>query len=139
MKPMTVVIDTETKEAIKALIEKASKNYTPLKTMKEYALNGVALPKNYNDEYTMFVPMGYVVTYTHEEQIGNVMCRHISISSTNESSVTIEAVQFIMAQFGFINSVLDTAFWVEDCRCGNKAINLLEPLDGNMEKIKKKK
>lgn len=87
-------------------------------------------------KYTVEFPGGVNVTYTHEHQ-PLAECRHMSISSMAKYP-TIGVVEMMMREFGFVNkSIKDIAGWMEDLGDDRIAINLLEPLDGNMNRLKK--
>ncbi len=82
--------------------------------------------------------VNYEIIYTHECQPDGI-CRHLSISMFNEELPHIDVLQFICKEFGFINKVSDMPVWVEDFGDDTyKAVNVLEPIDGDFSKHMKK-
>jgi hypothetical protein len=127
------------RKEIKALIEKATNNPRSAEFLLAVSEGKVKIHENFNDDFTMYIPTKYSVTYTHEYNIGNVLCRHISISlGSNTSCPHPSAIQMILDEFGFVNKLDNLAVWIEDCGGGSfKAVNLLEPVSGNMQDIAK--
>jgi hypothetical protein len=79
---------------------------------------------------TLELPVGFVVTYTHEMQPKAGLCHHISISVRRPKKVPHpEAVQMILNEFGM--RPLDDApggVWVEEIDPVTKAINVVQPV-----------
>lgn len=138
-----LMIDRAVKNAIKMVIDNAAKYPTKWETLKKLS-KGEPAPKGRNDEFTIGIPEGFTATYTHEEYLVNdkdmVVCRHLSVSVDRKGKVPHEAaVQMIMEEYGFINKIPNLAIWPEKFGDGQTAVNVLEPLDGDMSKIMRKK
>lgn len=125
---------------IAALVEKAKANPTPLVAV-------VALEKSrdqgqkrtmMHDEFTMLIPLNYMVTFTHEEQ-RQCVCRHISVSLVDRpgrapAPVTIDC---LLGEFGFVNRFGALAMWTT--QDGDTTIvEAVEPLDGDMAQLRRK-
>lgn len=86
-------------------------------------------------EYTMDIPMGFRVTFSHEHQPPG-LCRHISISvDTPNVTPNPEAVYMLCEEFGMgdikamaerreLSTVART--WVELMPSGRKAVNIVQ-------------
>lgn len=89
------------------------------------------------DDRTMDIPQGFTVTFTHEEQRPGVICRHISISvDVPNLTANVEQAAAIVRAFGFINHPLQAPHWVEDIHDGFLAINVVEPLNGDIHVLR---
>lgn len=148
---MVLAIDKSTKEKISAIKKKASENVTPIEVMMKLQEIGGPAPGGLNKDYTLYIPDNYCATYTHEEQPGGVVCRHLSVSvGTPGMLPNPMAIQIIMAEFDFENPLSDAIVWKEKFgddiqfdENGNKygsqvAINIVEPLSGNLSDLQKK-
>lgn len=132
---------------IQDLVDKAARNVTPLGVVMERAGASTTDDKGTlsgpePDEavaHTIEIPDGFRVTYTVEQQPAGP-CRHMSVSVKTLSKrrgPSVEAVQTLMREFGFINPLERTMSWLEDTSFGRMAINIVEPLDGNWEPFRK--
>lgn len=129
-----IIIGPEEKIKIKALIDRATKHPIMIDEIKRRILKGV--PGNINLKATISIPTSTVVTYTHEEIKKGVVCRHMSVSTQIKGRVpSVEAVSMIMEEFGFINSIDKVYRYAEQIGDEDKAINVIEPLDGDMSKL----
>lgn len=135
------MIGARERAAISELIEKAERNVTPMEALeraaKFKAQRGGAF-NAMNEANTIDLPIGFAVTYTHEQQPGAV-CRHLSVSVDGRPGMgpNPHAVEQIMAEFGFKNTLREVFAHVETLRDGRLVINAIEPLDGNMEHLLK--
>jgi hypothetical protein len=131
------------KEAIKKLIEYAKDNPFSVEFLEQHNQppdEKTGRTKSNQEsvdvgaKYTISFVGGVNVTYTHEEQ-PTAWCRHMSISSVG-TYPSLALVEMLMAEFGFVNKhVRDVAGWLEDLMDDRVAVNVLEPLDGDMERI----
>lgn len=135
-----LVITTEVEAAIKALIAKAAENVTPMEQVERaaafHAKNGVGF-NAYNEAMTIDIPVGFAATFTHEEQKGRVVCRHLSISVDGRGGPHPLAVAAIMEAFGFKNKFGRAPAWIERLPSGGIAVNVVEPLDGDLSKLQR--
>lgn len=124
--------------AIRALREKAAAAPIPLAEMMERAAAfEEGKPTAGFDDLSIPVPIGYFLTFTIEHQPGAV-CRHMSLSVDRAGRMpNTVAIGFVMDALGFINPLDRCAAWVEDLDDGGHAINVVEPVDGNMRSIAK--
>ena len=139
-----LVIDDDVRAEIARIAKNAEANPTPLETMEKLA-SGDSAPGGLNKEFTIWIPVGFSVTYTHEVQPGNVVCRHMSMSAGDNNKVPHpEAFKMMMELFGFVNTLDDLiemgSIW-EEAFSGDTclAINAVEPLDGNFDSLMRKK
>lgn len=135
-----LMIGAKEREAIKALIEKAAARPTPLENIRRAAEHLQKTGSRFNamnEAATIDIPLGFAVTYTHEEQPGAV-CRHMSISVDGKRGTgpNPAAVSMLMEEFGFKNKLGELYANVGELRDGRLVIDLIEPLDGNMESLR---
>jgi hypothetical protein len=89
-------------------------------------------------EFTIRIPSGFHATYTHEAHRPDVVCRHLSVSVTaSRKGPHPVAMAAIMAAFGFVNRLGHIPAWTEQLGGGDFAVNVIEPLDGDLDKIAK--
>ena len=141
MKSRALMIGARERSAISELIEKAERRVTPLADMARAAEQKKRTGNAFNamnEASTIDLPIGYAVTYTHEEQPG-AMCRHMSVSVDGAPGTgpNPHAVESIMAEFGFKNPLQQAFTYLDTLRDGRLVINVIEPLDGNMESLRK--
>lgn len=81
---------------------------------------------------------GLNVTFSHEEQRPGLVCRHLSVS-LGEAIPALPgmmphpaAVAALMHEFGFLCDLGQLSLWRENLGDERIAINVLEPLDGDM-------
>jgi hypothetical protein len=133
-----LLIDDEGRAAIKALIEKAEQNVTPLDTVVRLAVKrdeGMAI-NPMHDAFTIGLPVGFRVTYTHEEQ-RQCVCRHISISVGEEGRAPHpHAINLLLEEFGFVNRLGGIFFWVTESP-DRIIAEAIEPLDGDMRRLRR--
>lgn len=136
-----LMIGARERASISELIEKAEHSVTPLEAVKrasEHKARTGAAFNAMNEASTIDLPLGYAVTYTHEQQPGAV-CRHMSISVDGKPGTgpSPHAVQAIMTEFGFKNELPAAYSYIDTLHDGRLVINVIEPLDGNMESLRK--
>jgi len=140
-----VVITGEIKERIEKAIELASNNPRTVDALTKLMESTDELPDDFHAEYTVLIPMGISVTYTHDEAMEGLMCRHISIcGNVKEKVVDPHTVKMIMEEYGFINTHVNDPehekrpiVRLEYNDSGAGIIHALEPLDGDMSKLRK--
>lgn len=134
-----IIGDTE-RAAVTALIAKAAGSVTPLATVErlaEWKDRTGAVVNPLHDEFTIALPVGFRVTYTHEQQ-KQCVCRHMSVSidAPPPAAPSPAAVNELLALFGFKNRIPAIVFWLDK---GERVIiNLLEPLDGDLSRLEKR-
>jgi len=138
MRPL--LLTPEVEAACKALVDLAASRPTrweDVVRLTEARANGQVL-NPMNDDLTMTIPHGYRVTYTHEYQREDLVCRHISISAEGAKPKTgpnPQAVVEIMRMFGFINGLGQAPAFVNTHPDGSLLIEIIEPLDGDVSKL----
>ncbi len=133
-----LIIGTAEREAIAALIGKAATRVTPIRQVMRIAQARLRSARNpLNDDMTLLIPTGFQVTYTHEEQ-PRCTCRHISISlvAAPDRGPHPAAVQMLLDEFGFKNRLEELPFYVTQDDGGTTIIDVLEPLDGDVDRLK---
>ncbi len=91
------------KQRIQDVVQYAKDNIIDINTIKRLAeaADGTYSPIGDNLQRTMEIAMGYMVTFSIEEQPPGLF-RHISVSVDGEGAApNIEAVNIIMQEFGF--------------------------------------
>lgn len=136
-----LMIGAKEREAIAELVEKAALRVMPLADMKRAADHKQRTGDAFNamnEASTIDIPIGFAVTYTHEQQPGAV-CRHMSVSVDGKSGTgpSPHAVGMLMEEFGFKNRFGEAFMHLDTLRDGRLVINVIEPLDGNMEHLRK--
>ncbi len=134
------IIGPDEKRLIADLIERAAAAPVAYETVREMAAQYDKL-KGQNimfDPFTISIPIDYTVTYTHEFQRPDVCCRHLSMSVNRPGRApNAFAMQMLMDEFGFKNRLGQTPMYIEPLLNERAAINVIEPLDGDMSKLKK--
>lgn len=86
-------------------------------------------------DQTVDLPLNYRVTFTIDQQ-EHMSCRHLSVSVSNKGRLpTPEAVALLMEELGFINDLRRCFVYPEEFDPGHNAINVVEPVSGNMRDI----
>lgn len=139
--PALVIGGAEQQAAIAELIKLAELNVMPLAEVEALSSSPLEVQRCAaagNRLQTIKLPVGYNATYTHETQ-PEAICRHLSVSVDRRGKLpSIEAVQAIMLLFHFVNEIRGCFVWIEGMADHQQAINVVEPLDGDMGKLKKK-
>lgn len=139
-----LLIDDDIRTTIKALIEKATANPTPLATVMKLAesraAGNIGAINPMHDHYTIDIPQGYRVTFTHEEQ-RQCVCRHLSLSVIGAApgfGPNPTAAEVILKEFGFVNSSKRLYVWADyDVPGIGTVIDFVEPLDGDMMRLRR--
>jgi hypothetical protein len=127
---LPLVIDPAVKDQIREIIALAHERPIPLEVIQLLAA-GEPMPQGLHDDFTLVIPMGFPVIYTHEVQPNGIL-RHMSMSVNLEGRVPHpEAVRMVMQEFGYVNDLEHCIFWEEAVGGGKVAINVVEPLDGD--------
>ncbi len=135
-----LIVGPTERAALAELVAKASASptdYATMKSMAEAPPSAAARLRAMNRAVTVEIPQGYTVTLTHEEHKPGVMCRHISIGLRTKPGrgPSPEAVGELLPLVGFVNRLGACAVWLETLDDGTSAINLVEPLSGNMAEL----
>lgn len=129
-----LIIGERERAEIAKVIRQATENPISLSKIREQAISQP--PPGQRGNPTVILPIGYGVSFTIEEQPFGVS-RHISISVDRPGMLpNVEAVNWILEEFGFVNRVGELYVFLEDIGSSEKAVNCLEPLDGDMRKLK---
>lgn len=138
-----LMIGPEERAMIGALIEKAAANPTPLATVMALAearsAGKMTAINPLHDDYTMDIPQGYRVTFTHEEQ-RQCVCRHLSLSVRDAKpgfGPHPAAAEVILKEFGFKNDIFNVYRWDEVMPVYGMVLDFIEPLDGNMQRLRR--
>ena len=131
-------IDDALRVKIKELIQRASENVVPLEQVMAAAEYRAKDSKNvineYNDSFSLMIPDGIYVTYTHETQ-KQCVCRHISVSiGKADKGIHPVAFNFLLSEFGFKNQVPDLPVWTSQTK-NNFIVEAIEPLDGDVRQL----
>ena len=136
-----LVIDDEVKAKIRDLREKAAAEPISLETMKQRAADyAEGKPLQEFSDYAIEIPEGFLVVYTVEHHEPGPV-RHLSVSIETydpEKGPNLEAVKMLMEEFGFILPLGQNLMYLEPAPDGGLAVNVVEPLDGNIEPFIKK-
>lgn len=117
------------------LRERAEANPVPLEMVQALS-KGLEPPKDLNRAQTAEIPVGILVTFSMEVQPKG-LCRHLSISVDGEKMPNPVIITAVMEMLGFVGTISKCMAWIEDCRDGNKAVNVLEPHDGDWTPFRK--
>jgi hypothetical protein len=127
---MTVfVIDTTAEAALASLKTRAEDrpiSLTDMRRMVAAAERGQPFSVIPEDQ-TIYLPMGWSVTFTHEDHPGG-RARHMSMASPNRSRIPIEpALEMVMGHLGFTVPLGECTTWLEPLAEGH-AVNVVEIL-----------
>jgi hypothetical protein len=140
MKIRPLIIDDAVRAKIMALREYSSNNSISAQRLAELSRHDINAGASRFDfaSHTLDLPFGYRVTFTVEQQpIG--FCRHLSVSvSTPRKLPAIAVVEMLMSEFGFINRLGKVPLWTETFDPGHQAINIIEPLTGKLDELRRK-
>lgn len=136
-----LIIGPNEQALIRGVIAKAAAEVLPHAVMKRLA-GRTRTPEfaTMNNDKTIDIPDGYRATYSHEEHLPGVVCRHLSISVKNAlvgKGPNPHAVGMIMAEFGFKSVLGGCPMWLEDLGDDAFAVNIVEPVDGDVRKLRK--
>lgn len=135
-----LLIGPAQREVLDELAARAAASPTPYATMKALAqaqARGRRHLGDLNRALTVELPVGYTVTLTHEEHRPGVMCRHVSVGLKTRPGrgPTPEAVNMVLAALGFVLPVGRAPTWTEALDDETFAVNVLEPLSGNVNDL----
>ena len=154
-----VNVSLEDLEMIKKVIKLAEEKPTPFEILKELAEGYERKPApggGRNSEFTLYFPQPgievsivsrdftniigspeFCVTYTHEEQSHNILCRHMSVSINIPNQLpTKDNIREFMKLYGFKNRLERCYVWSEKFSdFEQKAINVVEPVSGDFNEI----
>lgn len=120
-----LIIGPAEKEAIKNLVDYAEKNIFSMDDLLD-TKNKEMAPAGDMDGFSAFLPVGYKVVYTIEQQPAGKV-RHLSVSvDTPGKYATPESIQVIMDEIGFQNPLLKCEIGMEDIGSNHQAVNILE-------------
>jgi hypothetical protein len=123
-----LIIGAEQRSAIAALLALAEANVTDVADAQAAAERDIDAYRAWMRQYSIEVPMGYVVTYTHERQSFGVV-RHISVSVDDRTMMPHpEAIEMILREFGMVPLKESIKLWVEEFDIGHRAINIVQHL-----------
>lgn len=120
-----LVIDDNTRHQLSSLAEYAESNpfsFDELLDVKNKAI----MPAGDMEEFTRFIPDGYKVVYSIENQpVGTV--RHLSVSVNRRGKLpSTHSVIEIMKLIGFQNIIERCKVGLEDISPGHQAVNVWE-------------
>jgi hypothetical protein len=135
-----LVFDNDALEKFADLKRRAEANVIGYEQMKklaeDYEAGLLRGAPDYCVAQTIKIAFGWEITYTVEEHKEGVPCRHLSLSAPNKHRQPIPAaIDMVISQFGFQGSFRHCAFWPEELTQGGVAINVLQPMSGNMSEI----
>jgi hypothetical protein len=137
-----LLIDDGARLRISHLIDKASRHITPLEAVRaggERRAAGVETD-DANNAFTITIPRGFHVTYTQEKQREDCVCAHISISVEDAQpgfGPNPVAVQVILQEFGFKHPLENLPSWTSRTEDGALIVEFIEPLDGDLTRLKR--
>lgn len=119
------IIDDKIIESLKTLKEHAEANPFSMEMLEETITGERPIPGD-TKEFTRFIPMGFKVVYTIENQDAG-MIRHLSMSVDTPGKMphpheVIEVMKFLGFEKDIFNCILD----LEEIRPGHDAISVLE-------------
>jgi len=119
-----LILGEKEKKAIEELTRYADSHRINKKTLEQMA-QGKALPIGDDPHYVCYLPDGFRVVFSFEEQPMG-WSRHLSVSvDAQDKCPNPHAVQLIMMEFGFRGSIKDCCVWTEDL--GERvAVNLVQ-------------
>lgn len=124
-----LVIGETQRRLIAELKAVATANPQDARHAKAAAGRDLAAYRDMMSALTLELPVGFFVTYTHEQQPQAGLCHHISISRPKKLP-SQEAVGMILSEFG-MRPLEDTpgGLWIEDIDPLTRAINVVQPVN----------
>ncbi len=116
------------------LIKNAKENVITIDKLTKIIAGDTSLIPGNNKNFVMMMEPNYRVVFSYEEQ-QNGICRHLSISSSNNSRMHPDILNQICKEFGFINDYTKCIVYISTD--GKNSLNIIEPLDGNFAPFKK--
>lgn len=130
-----LLLGAEEKQKLAALREAAAKSPVDMPKMME----SIKTPKGKKahskqmTQQSVYIPFGFVVTFSIERGHPAGTCRHMSMSSDAQGRVpTPEAVWMICQELGFVGGYELCSIWEEALERGNGkkiAMNIVQPID----------
>jgi len=122
-------INDDVKIKIAKLVQYASDHKIDFDTVEKIA-GGNQPPIGDDPNYVCFIPDGYRVAFSIEQQPDKYWYKHLSISVNNKSKLpSIPAAEMIMKEFGFVGIIKDLDHvYVED-KVRPAAVNLIQKCD----------
>lgn len=125
-----LVIGETQRKQIADLVAVATANPLDARRVKAAADRDLVAYRDMMATLTLELPIGFLVTYTHEQQPQAGLCHHISISVRRPKKMpSPEAVQVILMEFG-MRPLEDRqgGFWIEDIDPVTSAVNVVQPV-----------
>jgi len=124
-----LAIDEQIRGFIERVLNYAEENKISFDMTKEM-IAGTRPPIGDNRNYVCYIPVGFRVAYSIEEQPCG-WCRHMSVSvSTKDRVPSIPAVEMLMKEFGFEGTINDQLHvGMEDIGEGHRAVNVLAMIE----------
>jgi hypothetical protein len=98
---------------------------TPFDVKAVLALDPAAV-RDMMEAYTIVIPRGYHVTYSHEQQPPG-LCHHLSVSvDTDYKMPHTAAVEMILQAFGMQPIAKSLKIWLEEVSPGLGAVSILQ-------------
>lgn len=117
---MVLVLDETAKDKIREIKQYAENNPYSMDDLLDI-MNGAQEPPGNNAFFSCYIPQGFSVVYTIENQVEGPL-RRMSISC-NGGLPPVPAVEMLMQEFGFENELQNCFLHMEN---GGKAINVIE-------------
>lgn len=135
-----LAINDDIRAVLKKLVDHAATRPTTYEDALRLSKTPMGADKEnpLNDDVTVEIPDGYMITYTEEYQRPDVRCRHMSVSVKDGRPGTgpsPEAVAAICQMIGFKNHLHECVVYVGTLPGERLCINVVEPLDGDMTKL----
>jgi hypothetical protein len=105
--------------------------------MQEAAQDNLAAYKDWLNDFTIAIPVGFLVTYTHEIQPHYGLCHHISISIDKLRMLPNEfSVMMLFREFDLMTPDESSddlrrrivGYWIEEYANNRKALNFVIPI-----------
>lgn len=138
------IIDERAREDIRRVKKNAEDNIIPLEDLlSRKPLGGDSI-------FRVHIPVNFEVMYTHENQPGGVICRHLSMSYKKLGQFLKPiAIRMVAREFEFVNRIFDfnsqpnigipghIMWWYERFHSGLITVQMIEPLNGDYEQLRK--
>ena len=128
-----LIIGAEEKAAIAELKARAAENVLDVAAVEEQAKRDIAAFRAGMLRQSIPLPLGFVVTYTHERQPDPMLgvIQHISVSvDTPNKYPSVEAVEMILDAFGMAPLKQSLKIWPEEIEPDHGAVNVAQFLAG---------
>ena len=125
-----LIIDERGRQDIASVVSYAENHRVDIRSILR-CIQGKESPIGDNPRHVCFLPCGFRVVYSIEQQSDGDWYRHISISINHPDRCPApDAVRLISQEFGFQNALEDNMYWLEKCVTAeySPAVNVLEPI-----------